>query len=919
MARTPVRELVLVGHGMVGQHLLEALAGHGALGEGGWRATVLAEEPVPAYDRVNLSTVLAGAGADTLRLGAGDFPERHGVRVLLDEPAEEVDTAARTVRTARGRTLRYDALVLATGSAPLVPPVAGADAAGCFTYRTLDDVSALTRYAEGRATGLVVGGGLLGLEAAGALRTLGLAAHVVEAGPRLMPRQLDEEGAEVLRATLAARGVAVHTGTGVRRVVTGDGGRASAVELADGRRLGTDLVVYAAGIRPRDELARAAGLRLAGRGGVAVDEYCRTSDPAVYAVGECAAGADGVVHGLIAPGYRMAETAAAVLAGAADPRPFTGADTSTRLKLVGVEVASFGDPFADRAGGAVAMTYTDADEGVHKKLLLGRDGILLGGVLVGDTAAHGILHPYVGAALPTSPAAYLAPTASGAAPTAGDLPGEAVVCGCHDVTKAQVTAAVAEHGLTDVDGIKRHTRAGASCGGCVPTLEAVLEAATRTDGPPRRRPLCEHFDLSRPEVYALVRDERIRSFGELLDRHGRGEGCAVCKPVVANVLATLAPELGLSHVLDGEQASLQDSNDLFLANLQKDGTYSVVPRVPGGVIDAQRLIVLGEVARDFGLFSKITGGQRVDLFGARAEQLPAIWRRLVDAGFESGHAYGKSLRTVKSCVGSRFCRFGQGDTMALAVDLELRYRGLRAPHKLKGGVAGCLRECAEARSKDIGVIAVAGGWNLYVGGNGGSRPRQGDLLARNLTTGELVRLVDRYLMYYVRTAERLHRTSTWIERLDGGVGHLREVLVEDSLGLCAELEAQMERHVAAYRDEWRAVLDDPAALDRFGALEFEGAEERLEPGRGRAVVLPDGRRTAMFKTRDGRVYAMDDTDPVSGAPVMANGILGDRDGVPVVTSPMYRQVYDLRTGREFHAGRKLLPLVSVRRGSADSG
>ncbi|MFE0103539.1 nitrite reductase large subunit NirB [Streptomyces sp. NPDC059009] len=917
MTQGPVRELILIGHGMVGQHLLEMLAERGALVGGGseasgpWRVTVLAEEDIPAYDRLHLSSLFSGTGADALRLGPPDFLDRHGVRLLLGEAAERIDTAARTVHTARGRTLRYDALVLATGSVPFVPPVPGADAEGCFTYRTLDDARALRAYAEGRATGVVIGGGLLGLEAVGALRSLDLAPCVVESAERLMPLHVDDGGAAALRGRVEALGVAVHTGVAARRVVVDGAGRVAAVELADGQRIVADLVVFAAGIRPRDGLARAAGLGVRDGGGIAVDASCRTSDPAVYAVGECARFEGAAVCGMLAPGYRMAETLAAVLAGAPEPQPGSGADGSARLKLLGVEVASFGDPFASQEEGAVAMVSSDVRSGVYKKVLLGPDGVLLGGVLVGDTAAYGTLQAYTGRELPGRPGDYLAPGAAGGSAAPGELPDDAVVCSCHHVTKGQVTRVVQERGLSDVDGIKQHTRAGSSCGGCLPALETLLEGELRARSAHHRRRLCEHFELSRPEIYALVRDERIRSFSELVARHGSGEGCAVCKPVVANILATLAPELGLSHILEGEQAALQDSNDLFLANLQKDGTYSVVPRIPGGVISAAKLVVLGEVAEEFGLFTKITGGQRIDLFGATAEQLPLIWRRLVDAGFESGHAYGKSLRTMKSCVGARFCRFGQGDTMRLAIDLELRYRGLRAPHKIKGGVSGCLRECAEARGKDIGVIAVAGGWNLYVGGNGGSRPRQADLLAKGLTQQELVRLLDRFLMYYVRTADRMHRTATWIDRLDGGVEHLREVLVEDSLGLCADLEAQMERHVAAYRDEWRAVLDDPAALSRFGAVDFGAAPDVLEPGRGRAVVLPDGRETAMFKTRDGQVYAMDNTDPVSGAKVMANGIVGDKDGVPVVTSPMYKQVYDLRTGREFHVGRTMLPVIPL--------
>ncbi|WP_188269117.1 MULTISPECIES: nitrite reductase large subunit NirB [unclassified Streptomyces] len=917
MAAQRTQTLVLIGHGMVGHRLLEALAERDALADPatpdgpGWHVTVLAEEDVPAYDRVHLSSVFTGTDPNQLGLSTPEFLAGHGIDLRLGDPAEHIDTTARTVTTLSGAVVGYDALVLATGSYPFVPPIPGADAPGCFTYRTLYDVDTLTAYAERARTGVVIGGGLLGLEATGALRTLGLATHIVEFAPRLMPLQVDDGGAAALRGTIEAMGVTVHTGVGAAEVETDTDGKASGLRLSNGERLPADVVVFSAGVRPRDRLAREAGLAVGDRGGVAVDEHCRTSDPYVYAIGECAQTADGRVYGLVGPGYRMAEAVADRLAGDG-ATVFTGADTSTRLKLLGADVASFGDPFAEGVQ-ATEIVFSDGREGVYKKLLLGPDGRLLGGILVGDADAYASLQPHAGRRLPGPPEAFLLPpgTAGARPPGVEALPDDAVVCSCHNVTKGAVAGAIAGHHLTDVGGIKRHTKAGTGCGGCVDTLQAVLDAA----GVARRTGLCEHFpDLTRPEIYELIRTERIRSFSELAERYGAtgrqgaeggagaeggsggsaAFGCAVCKPVVANVLGTLAPELGLRHILDGEQAALQDSNDLFLANIQKDGTYSVVPRVPGGEITPEQLIALGEVARDHHLYSKITGGQRIDLFGARKEELPTIWRKLIAVGFESGQAYGKSLRTVKSCVGSRFCRFGQGDAVRLAIDLELRYRGLRAPHKIKGGVSGCLRECAEARGKDIGVIATAGGWNLYVCGNGGTTPRHADLLASDLSAAELFALIDRFLMYYLRTGERLERTSAWLERIGGGTAHLREVLIEDSLGIAAELEAQMERHVAAYRDEWRAVLDDPEALARFEP--HVAGVEFLEPGRGRAAVLADGTEAALFRGDDGTVYAVGNRDPFSGADVIADGIMGSRNGVPVVASPLLKQEFDLRTG-----------------------
>ncbi|SCL13256.1 assimilatory nitrite reductase (NAD(P)H) large subunit precursor [Micromonospora rhizosphaerae] len=785
--------LVVIGNGMVGQRFVEALRARDH--DRRWRVTVLAEERRPAYDRVRLSAFFDGVDADELNLHTPD----DGVELRLGEPAIGIDRARRVVTTAAGEH-PYDALVLATGSYPFVPPVDGAGLPGVFVYRTLDDLAAIREHARVRRTGAVIGGGLLGLEAANALRLLGLATHVVEFAPRLMPVQVDEAGGAMLRRHVEELGVTTHLGAATTTIRPGPDGMVAALDLSDGSTIDAELVVVAAGIRPRDELARAAGLALGPRGGVLVDATCRSDDERIWAVGECAA-VDGTCHGLVAPGYAMAEVVADRLLGG--PATFPGADTATKLKLLGVDVASFGDAHGATPG-CLDVTFTDPATRTYAKLVLSDDArTLLGGVLVGDASAYPTLRASVGGPLPAPPLALLAP-AGGA--DAGALPGAAQVCSCNAVTRAEIDAAIAG-GAHDVPALKACTRAGTSCGSCVPMLKQLLDAA----GVEQSTALCEHFDLSRRELFEVVRVRGTRTFSRLVAEHGRGRGCDICKPVVASILASL----GTGHVLDGGQASLQDTNDHFLANLQRDGSYSVVPRIPGGEITPEKLIVIGEVARDFRLYTKITGGQRIDLFGARVEQLPQIWRRLVEAGFESGHAYGKALRTVKSCVGETWCRYGVQDSVGLAIALELRYRGLRAPHKIKSAVSGCARECAEARSKDFGIIATESGWNLYVGGNGGFRPRHADLFASDLSTEELVRYVDRFLMFYIRTADRLQRTAAWIEAMEDGLDHLRAVIVDDALGLCAELDAAMARHVASYSDEWRDVLDDPDRLRRF--------------------------------------------------------------------------------------------------------
>jgi len=826
-----MRTLVIAGHGMVGHRLVEAVVERDT--DRQWHIVVLAEERHHAYDRVALSSYVDSWDAGSLALPrvADDR-----VELRLGDACVDVDRDARTVRTARGDLVHYDALVLATGSAPFVPPVPGHDLPGVHVYRTPEDLDAIRAGAQramataaaGRRSGVVVGGGLLGLEAAHALRQLGLSPHLVEMAPRLMPLQVDEGGGALLRRFVENLGVTVHCGAATEAIEP-DRGRLL-VRLRGGTEIDTDLVVFSAGVRPRDALARAAGLTLGPRGGVLVDARCRTVDEHVYAIGECAA-IEGRCYGLVAPGYAMAEVVADRLLGGS--ARFPGADTSTKLKLLGVDVASFGDAHAETEG-ALEVVHNDPVSGRYAKLVISDDArTLLGGVLVGDASVYGSLRPLIGSPLPADPGALISPSAAELG--IGALPAEAQACSCHGVTVGAIEAAVAT-GATDVPALKSCTKAGTGCGSCIPMLKKLLAS----HGVEQSTALCEHFTHSRAELFEIVRATGVRTFSELIERHGTGRGCDLCKPAVASILASL----GGGHIHDGEQAALQDTNDHFLANLQRNGTYSVVPRVPGGEITPEKLIVLGEVARDFGLYSKITGGQRIDLFGARVEQLPAIWQRLVDAGFESGHAYGKALRTVKSCVGTDWCRFGVQDSVTMAIELELRYRGLRAPHKIKGGVSGCARECAEARGKDFGVIATEHGWNFYVGGNGGFSPRHAELLAADVDATTLLRYLDRFLMFYVRTADRLQRTAAWIEAMDGGLEHLREVVVGDSLGIAAELEAAMAAHVADYRDEWRGVLEDPEKLARFTS--FVNAPEAPDPSiefvdrRGQPIPVPLG-------------------------------------------------------------------------------
>lgn len=814
------RRILVVGAGPAAHRLVDALDARATTTPGAVapEITVIGEEVHRPYDRVALSKRLEGR--TDLTLGDGSLWER--ATLVTGTAVVGLDADNRTVALADGRTIEGDEIVLATGSSATVPPIPGAEHGR--VYRTLEDVDSLVadlasfRERRGRAANVVVvGGGLLGLEAAGGAHRLGARTALVHSGRWLMSAQLDEGAGQALGRIIGAQGIELHLGRRPTEVLTSPTGTVLGVTLTDGSSVSADMVVFSIGITARDELARAAGIETASRGGVVVDEACRTSSPHVWAIGEVAA-IDGRTVGLVAPANAMAEVVADRLSGG--DATFPGVDDATKLKLSGVEVASFGDALGT-APGSLEVVYADPARGLYQKVVVSDDArTLLGGMFVGDAAPYSSLRPLLGRELPGEPSAYLA-AAGGEAP-GGDLPDDAQLCSCNNVSVGDVRHAITD-GCTDLGELKACTRAGTQCGSCVPLVKKLLDTELTKAGVEVSRALCEHVSLSRSELFESVRILGLSSAEQVMERFGAGLGCDVCKPVIASVLATQTN----SYILDKGQGPLQDTNDRALANMQKDGTYSVVPRIAGGEITPAKLKVIAEVAEQFGLYTKITGGQRIDMFGARLEQLPDIWRILVDAGFESGQAYGKSLRTVKSCVGSTWCRYGVQDAVAMAIFLEERYRGLRSPHKFKAGVSGCARECAEARSKDIGVIATETGWNLYVGGNGGYQPAHAQLLAQDLDDDTLVRYIDRYVMYYVRTAERLQRTARWQEDLPGGLDHVREVVVEDSLGIAAELEAAMATHVDTYVDEWAATLADPERLKRFRS--FVNAPDTADP------------------------------------------------------------------------------------------
>jgi len=800
--------LVVIGNGMVGQHFLATLMASDIKER--YELVTFCEETIPAYDRVHLSEYFSGKSADDLSLVEQDFFEDNNIIIHMGDKASSIDRSAKTVTSDKGILISYDTLILATGSSAFVPPIPGHDRDGCIPYRTIEDLDEMMAAAKTSKVGAVVGGGLLGLEAAKALQDLDLKTYVVQFAPRLMAAQLDDGGAELLKSKIEDLGVSVLTSKNTTKIIDGDNCKHKMV-FADGGELETDMILYSAGIRPRDEIAAACGLKIAERGGIVVSDQCLTSDENIYAIGECASWND-QIFGLVAPGYAMARTVVTQLAG--EESCFTGADMSTKLKLNGVDVASIGDPHASSEG-ALVYTYQNGVDGIYKRLVVSSDNkTLLGAVLVGDASGYPTLSQYYFNAieLPSNPDSLILPARSdesvGLGPDA--LPANAQICSCYDVSKGDICASI-ESGCTTLGALKGDTKAATGCGGCAALLKSVLDCELEKAGVEVNTDICEHFAHTRQDLFNVVKVEEIKTFAELIHKHGKGKGCEICKQTVGSILASQWNE----YILKESHVGVQDTNDTFLANMQKDGTYSVVPRMTGGEVTPDGLIAIGKIGKKYGLYTKVTGGQRVDLFGARVDQLPLIWKELIDAGFESGHAYGKSLRTVKSCVGSTWCRFGIEDSVGLAVDLENRYKGLRAPHKIKFAVSGCTRECAEAQSKDIGIIAVEGGWNLYVCGNGGMKPRHGDLFATNLDKETLIKYIDCVLTFYVQTADRMQRTSVWMENMEGGLDYLKAVVIDDKLNICKQLEEQMQKVVDAYQCEWKTTIEDESKLKRF--------------------------------------------------------------------------------------------------------
>ncbi|AJR04074.1 nitrite reductase large subunit NirB [Siansivirga zeaxanthinifaciens] len=809
-----MKNIIVIGNGMVGYKFCEKFVSKP--GNEGFKITVFGEEPRPAYDRVHLSEYFENQDAQALEMAPRSWYESHNIELITGVRITDIHRATKTITSSKDITYSYDYLVLSTGSSPFVPNIKGVEKQGVFVYRTIEDLEGMLEYAaklkatNPNAKAAVLGGGLLGLEAGKAVMDMGLEPHIVEFAPKLMPRQLDARSSQVLQLKLESIGLNIHLSKATNQIL-GDAA-ITGMEFGEDDVLDVDMLIISAGIRPRDELGKTCDLEMGVRGGIVVNNKMQTSDTHIYAIGEVAL-YHGMIYGLVAPGYDMAEVAANQILGNTEILMPESIDMSTKLKLIGVDVASFGEPFMPASKGH-SVIFEDKTKHLYKRINVSHDGkSLLGGILVGDASDYNMLHQMYlnGMAIPEDPSQLILPASEGGKSFGSvmDLPDTAQVCSCESVSKGAICCSITEQGSNNLTDVIAKTKATTGCGGCKPMVVDLVNETLKSLGKEVKETICEHFSFNRQELYDLVKINKVEDYEEALNLFGDGDGCEVCKPALASIFATITMET------PNKQVVIQDTNDRFLANIQRNGTYSVVPRVAGGEITPDQLIVIGEVAKKYDLYTKITGGQRIDLFGAQIHELPLIWKELIDAGFESGHAYGKSLRTVKSCVGSTWCRYGMHESVTFAIEIENRYKGLRSPHKLKGGVSGCIRECAEARGKDFGLIAVDGGWNLYVCGNGGATPKHAILFAEQLDDATAIKYLDRFLMYYIRTAGPLVRTAPWLEKLHGGIDYLKKVIIEDSLGIADDLEAEMQGLVNKYECEWKQAIEDPNLLKRF--------------------------------------------------------------------------------------------------------
>jgi nitrite reductase (NADH) large subunit len=927
--------LVIIGNGMVGQEFLNLIADRDE--SESWTIIVYGEEPYFAYDRIALSSYFKTRSAESLSLVSEEFFTENEIAISLSDPVVQVDRKNKTVTSKRGFITQYDKLVFATGAGPFVPSIPGIEAEGVFVYRTIDDLKKIEDFSQSKNKGVVIGGGLLGLECVNALKNLDMEVEIVELSPHLMPAQLDPIGGQILKQKVEEKSFKVHTGKKTERIYENSAGK-KVLQFVDGTQLDCDLIVVSAGIKPRTDLAKQCELSIGSKGGISINQNCQTNDEDIYAIGDCASYND-IVTGLVAPGYEMAQAVVShIFDGHAE---FKEKIYSTKLKLAGVEVATIGSPF-DVSDDYTEVMFVNGLDGLYVKLNLDKNNNqLIGAIMVGDSSSYDLLRTHYEnkISLPESIVNHVLSNAGGMASSLNiELPETATICTCKNITKSELIDTVNCNEVKNIEMLKSVSNAGTGCTGCVPTLKTIINEVCEKNGWGKNKAVCGHFDYSRQELFDFISVKGIRTFREVLDKYGHGDGCEICRPLIASILSTTHNSL----ITLADQMPAQDFNDRYLANIQRDGTYSIIPRIPGGEIPPKQLIKLAAIADKHGLYTRITGGQRISFFGARIHQLPDIWSDLVNNGFESGHAYGKALRTVKTCVGDTWCPWGVQDSTSLAIKIEERYKGLRSPHKTKIGVSGCIRDCAESKIKDLGIIATEGGWTLYVAGNGGRDVQIALVFAENLDDDTAIKYMDRLFMYYIKTANHLTRMGIWLNNIEGGIEHLKEIVINDSLNICQDLENDLNKLLTQAGCEWSSVLDRDDIKARFShyvnsdredqRIKHITARDQIQPvkfmrnpqqnGNQKFVesvlirkwqyvtdmekIVPDSGvcalvndiDIALFKSHKNDIlFAVENIDPFSNTSVLSRGILGDKNGEPMVISPISRKKFSLRTGQ----------------------
>ncbi|MCY8207779.1 NADPH-nitrite reductase [Bacillus subtilis] len=787
------KQLVLVGNGMAGVRAIEEIL---SVAKDEFQITIFGAEPHPNYNRILLSKVLQGdTDIKDITLNDWDWYEENNIQLYTNETVIKVDTKNKTVITDADRIQPYDELILATGSVPFILPIPGADKKGVTAFRDIKDTDTMLAASKQYKKAAVIGGGLLGLEAARGLLNLGMDVSVIHLAPFLMERQLDATAGRMLQNELEKQGMTFLLEKQTEEIVGDD--RVEGLRFKDGTSIEADLVVMAVGIRPNTTLGAESGIPV--NRGIIVNDYMQTEIPHIYAVGECAEHR-GIAYGLVAPLYEQAKVLARHICGI-ETKPYEGSVLSTQLKVSGVEVFSAGD--FNESEEKKAIKVFDEQDGIYKKIVL-RGNQIVGAVLFGDSSEGNRLFSMIQKEADiseTSKISILQPLSqeAGTSITAA-MSDDEIICGCNGVSKGAIIQAIQEKGCSSTDEIKACTGASRSCGGCKPLVEEILQHTLGSDfdASAQKEAICGCTTLSRDEVVEEIKAKGLSHTREIMNVLGwkTPEGCSKCRPALNYYLGMINPTK-----YEDDRTS-RFVNERMHANIQKDGTYSVVPRMYGGVTNSTDLRKIADVVDKYEIpLVKMTGGQRIDLIGVKKEDLPKVWE---DLDMPSGYAYGKTLRTVKTCVGEQFCRFGTQDSMALGIALEKKFEGLNTPHKVKMAVSACPRNCAESGIKDLGVVGIDGGWELYVGGNGGTHLRAGDLLMKVKTNEEVLEYAGAYLQYYRETANYLERTSAWLERV--GLSHVQSVLNDPEKR--QELNGRMNETLSVHKDPWKDFLED---------------------------------------------------------------------------------------------------------------